>query len=163
MKFNVTTPIIEDYESLNAYFVTVNIMHGDGDGYGSFVAGPFRKGQHEAHLENFLETLELMDSRYPDGRGGGDMYCTVLGFGPWFSEVTEAEANRDFAKVSPLITDEKERRDLYDVALRLANEILLDVNWPSDLSYGESEATYVDHEVWFIDEEKVKRRVEVER
>jgi len=67
----------------SGYYVTVDYMYGDADGYNAVEYGPFKKGQ-EKYLAAFANMLEECVEAYPNGRGGDDNYENeVPAFAVW--------------------------------------------------------------------------------
>ena len=55
------------------YYVKIEYMYGDADGYAKRTWGPFYKGEEDALLR-FVNMLEKTLNAYPHGRGGCDDY-----------------------------------------------------------------------------------------
>lgn len=55
------------------YYVDIDFMYGDADGYVKKTYGPFSEKEKE-YLIHFLNTLEQCLNAFPRGRGGFDMY-----------------------------------------------------------------------------------------
>jgi hypothetical protein len=59
------------------YYVKIEYMHGDADGYAKRTWGPFYKGEEDALLR-FINMLEKALDAYPNGRGGCDDYVSKV-------------------------------------------------------------------------------------
>ena len=82
------------------FYVTMEYMYGDADGYNTVVAGPFPDEKKHLLIE-FLNVLEDMAHRYPHGKGGFDGYEDVPNYNKWFDVETMAEeCEPDFADPS---------------------------------------------------------------
>jgi hypothetical protein len=90
MKLSTITRVVVAPVPRDSYVVEVQSMQGAGDGYTDFTVGPFRRGEHEANLQNLLETLKRMEERFPNGLRA-DTYRNILGFEQWFGSVEDME------------------------------------------------------------------------
>lgn len=153
----------------DAYYVEIQVMHGGSDTISTFNVGPFRYDQHEANLENLLQTLTFMKERFEyTGMYGGASYRDVLGHRHWFSEVeTPYDSSYDHAVITRLENDSRygslqEILDALEESFRLASEIESEeIYWPDDAQNDQNEAQYCGHEVFFIDMNGHRRSVTV--
>lgn len=125
----------------NQYVVECEAMFGDADGKGMVVIGGFIKGQDEEHLEDLLQTCERLEKAYPYGRGGGDDYDHIDGFGRWFR---------------PDNLSEEEYNSLPECVRDLCAEWLLE---PDGMGH---QASFEGYKVFYYDENGVKFNVAVE-
>lgn len=150
MRFIIGAPIANSHTP-ESYEVEVKVMFGDGDGYDTFIVGPFLKDKDEELLQHLIETLERMEQAYPHGRGGGDEYNHVEGFAAWFEEdYDEEEATEDGDTLAETINAFYARNKNYP-------------NWPHDVTYMETSASYNDSWVVYYDESKTAHKVTVEK
>lgn len=68
----ITKPIANK-KIKEGFYVTVEFMYGDADGYKKETYGPFTQKEKQ-YLINFLNMLEKCLAAYPNGRGGFDDY-----------------------------------------------------------------------------------------
>lgn len=77
----ITNPM--EKEIKNGYYITVNFMYGDADGFVDREIGPFTEDEMDL-LYDAIETLERCVHAYPNGRCGDDTYDHIKGFSKWF-------------------------------------------------------------------------------
>lgn len=67
----------EEPQIEEGFYVDIEFMYGDADGYTNRTVGPFYPNQKE-YLIQFLNMLEDCLNAYPNGRGGEDDYEDVV-------------------------------------------------------------------------------------
>lgn len=67
----------EEQQLEEGFYVDIEFMYGDADGYTNRTVGPFYPNQKE-YLIQFLNMLEACLNAYPNGRGGDDEYEDVV-------------------------------------------------------------------------------------
>ena len=67
----------EEPQMEEGFYVEIEFMYGDADGYTNRTVGPFYPNQKE-YLIQFLNMLESCLNAYPNGRGGDDDYEDVV-------------------------------------------------------------------------------------
>lgn len=74
----------------NGYYIEVEFMFGDADGYTTKEMGPFSE-EEKMELIDAVETIQRCIDEYADtGRGGLDDYDHIKGFDKWFSDEIES-------------------------------------------------------------------------
>ena len=81
VKLNGTSTPTEIPEK--GFYVDLNYMYGDADGYNTVTAGPFPEDRKDLLVE-FLNVLEGMLAEYPHGKGGFDGYENVPNYSKFF-------------------------------------------------------------------------------
>lgn len=67
----------EEPQIKEGFYVEIEFMYGDADGWKNKTVGPFYPNQKE-YLIQFLNMLESCLNAYPNGRGGDDDYEDVV-------------------------------------------------------------------------------------
>lgn len=97
MQLVIQNPVPVADTPKDSYFVEIQSMQGDGDGYREFSVGPFKKGQDEAPLQSVLETLKRMETGLSNGMRGNRTYNNVLGHLQWFgTEIVTIEFLQEY-------------------------------------------------------------------
>lgn len=77
------------------FYADLKYMYGDANGYNTVTAGPFPMDKKHLYLE-FLNILEAMLARFPEGKGGFDDYEDVPGYMDYFDpEGSDDDADDD--------------------------------------------------------------------
>lgn len=84
-KINIeTNPTPADVPA-RGFYVDMEYMYGDADGYATRTVGPFPADRHDLILE-FLNVCQGMLDLYPHGKGGWDGYASVPKYSAYFDE-----------------------------------------------------------------------------
>lgn len=159
MKFVIKNPVVTD-APLDSFVIEYKTMRGDADGFSQNTVGPFKKGEHETHLENIIQVFKGIAEKFPSGPY---QYFNVPGFCNWFQD--DIGSMDDFYNYYPAQAARftPEEIALVEESIPLAMEIELFPMWPFDkLAYESAQESLREWQVFYYDNNGVKHEVEME-